>query len=182
MDNRLSVLIDHAATGDQAAFREIVSRYEPLIGNILKKYDIPHADFDQEDLRQEAVIALLDAVRSFKSEDGGVTFGLYAKICINNRMISHLRKTRKDIVPVSIRDLNESGGTDSDPENEVIAGEDYCNLLKLIDHELTAFEKSVFNLYILGKSYSGISAVLGCPQKSVDNAIYRIKNKIKKLI
>jgi RNA polymerase sporulation-specific sigma factor len=176
------VLIDHAATGDQAAFREIISRYEPLIGNILKKYDIPHAGFDQEDLRQEAVIALLGAVRSFKSEDGGVTFGLYAKICINNRMISHLRKTRKDIVPVSIRDLNESGGTDSDPENEVIAGEDYCNLLKLIDHELTAFEKSVFKLYILGKSYRGISAVLGCPQKSVDNAIYRIKNKIKKLI
>lgn len=188
MDDRLSALITNAAAGDQTAFYEIVRAFEPLIGSIIKKHDIRSAGYDDDDLRQEAVIALFGAVRTYNSENTGVTFGLYAKICINNRIISQLRKTRNDIIPIAIEEPDdiesdrEPIGTDYNPESEIIGRESYEALLNLIDENLTAYEKSVFKLYILDKSYREIAAALGSSQKSVDNAIYRIKNKIKKLI
>lgn len=68
------------------------------------------------------------------------------------------------------------------PENELIDKENYMSLLNLLDKNLSNYEKTVFKLYILNISYNEIAANLGTSQKSVDNAIYRIKNKIKKLI
>ena len=188
MDDRLSVLITNAAIGDQTAFHEIVKTFEPLIASMIKKYVIRSSDYDEDDLRQEATIALFGAVRTYNCTNFNVTFGLYAKICINNRIISHLRKIRNDNIPIIIQepdDINcniELFGTDYNPENEIIGRESYKTLLNLIDENLTSYEKSVFKLYILDKSYHEIAAVLGSSQKSVDNAIYRIKNKIKKLI
>ena len=187
MDDRLSALIINAAAGDQSAFYEIVRAFEPLIGSIIKKYEIRSAGYDDDDLRQEAVIALFGAVRTYNSENTCVTFGLYAKICINNRIISQLRKTRNDIIPIAIEEPDDiesdnEPGIDYNPESEIIGRESYEALLNLIDENLTAYEKSVFKLYILDKSYREIAVALGSSQKSVDNAIYRIKNKIKKLI
>lgn len=188
MNDRLSVLITNAAIGDQSAFRKILKAFEPLIGSIIKKYDIRIIDYDEDDLRQEVSIALFKAVRTYDCTNNGVTFGLYAKICINNRIISHLRKIRNEIIPSTIQDLNDINcnieyfSTDYSQENEIINKESYKTLLRLIDDNLTPCEKSVFKLYVLDKSYHEIAAVLGYPQKSVDNAIYRIKNKIKKLI
>lgn len=187
MEDRLSVLVADAAAGDQSAFYEIVKMFEPLIGNIIKKYNFRMAGYDDDDLRQEAVIALYGAVRTFDLQSTGVTFGLYAKICINNRIISRIRSSRNDIIPVNLEmqdaeDGESVYGTDINPESEIIGRESYNALLNLIDENLTAYEKSVFKLYILGKSYREIAVSLNSSQKSVDNAIYRIKSKIKKLI
>lgn len=188
MDDRLSVLITKAAIGDQTAFHEIVKTFEPLIAGIIKKYGIRNSDYDEDDLRQEATIALFGAVRTYNRTNYSVTFGLYAKICISNRIISHLRKIRHNIIPITIQEpddidgIIDSSGKDFNPENEIIGRESYNTLLNLIDKNLTPYEKSVFKLYILDKSYQEIAAVLGSSQKSVDNAIYRIKKKIKKLI
>ncbi len=188
MDDRLSVFITKAAIGDQTAFHEIVKAFEPLIVSIIKKYDIRNSDYDEDDLRQEATIALFGAVRTYNCSDYSITFGLYAKICINNRIISHLRKIKNNNIPIAKQDPDDINcnielfGTDYNPENEIIDKESYKTLLNLIDKNLTSYEKSVFKFYILDKSYREIAAVLGSSQKSVDNAIYRIKNKIKKLI
>ncbi len=186
MEDRLSALIKNASAGDHTAFRELITIYEPLIAGIVNKYEIYACDCDADDLRQEAAIALFGAVRSYDSNNG-VTFGLYAKICIKNRIISKVRKCHGITVPMTEKDTDDIFDpdftvADHDPENEVIGKESYHLLINLIDENLTVQEKSVFKLYIRNKSYNEIAAVLGIQQKSVDNAIYRIKKKIKKLI
>lgn len=51
-----------------------------------------------------------------------------------------------------------------------------------IDRELSGFEKQVLDLYLTGMSYSQIAKVLGREEKSTDNALQRLKSKIKKML
>ncbi len=55
-------------------------------------------------------------------------------------------------------------------------------LEKRMEQELSSFEKQVLDLYITGMSYSQIARVLGRDEKSTDNALQRLKSKIKKMI
>ena len=51
-----------------------------------------------------------------------------------------------------------------------------------IEEELSTFEKQVLDLYLTGMSYSQIARVLGRDEKSTDNALQRMKSKIRKVI
>ena len=55
-------------------------------------------------------------------------------------------------------------------------------LEKMIEEELSDFEKQVLDLYITGMSYSDIAKVLGRDEKSTDNALTRLKSKIRKML
>ena len=68
------------------------------------------------------------------------------------------------------------------PEDFVIDRENVEQLEKRMEQELSGFEKQVLDLYITGMSYSQIARVLGRDEKSTDNALQRVKGKIKKMI
>ena len=48
--------------------------------------------------------------------------------------------------------------------------------------ELSELEKQVFELHLTGMSYTEIAKVLGRDEKSTDNALQRMKTKIKKVL
>ena len=66
------------------------------------------------------------------------------------------------------------------PEEQVIDRENVQKLLKMIDTELSDFEKQVLDLYMTGMTYTQIAKVLGRDEKSTDNALHRMKSKIRK--
>ena len=68
------------------------------------------------------------------------------------------------------------------PEDLVIDKENVDRLEMLIDKELSSFEKQVLDLYLTGMGYQQIAKVLGRDEKSTDNALQRIKNKLKRAI
>ena len=146
--------------------------------------------FDRDEFRQEAVIAFYDAVKSFDTEQKNVTFGLYAKICIKNRLVSLLRrikaKTKKD-PDVKSAKRSRSGESDtaargsSDPEKKLIQREKLTALAEAAEGILSKYEKSIFDIYIQGASYREIADKVGKSEKSIDNAIYRIKVKLKNI-
>jgi len=82
-----------AKNGDGQAFSELAAKYSPLIGAAVEKYRRMCGE-STDDLHQEALLAFYRAVKTYDTEKKGVTFGLYAKICINNRMISILRSRK----------------------------------------------------------------------------------------
>ncbi len=170
-------LIKNTRSGDPAAFAMLSERYEPLILSMTAKL-LPLCDgsVDAEDFRQEALIALYTAAVNYR-EQGEVTFGLYAKICIRNRLISMIRSHRAD------RDADRflPEGLRPDPETSWIERESYRELEKRIKETLTDFEQRVLALYLQKKSYEAIASQLGVSVKSVDNAIYRLKTKLKRL-
>ena len=72
--------------------------------------------------------------------------------------------------------------SEQSPEEMVIDRENLEQLEKIIEKELSGFEKQVLDLYLTGMRYTQIAKVLGRDEKSTDNALQRIKNKLKKAI
>ena len=64
------------------------------------------------------------------------------------------------------------------PESILIEKEDLKNLKENIKLELSNMEYAVLQLFLEGKSYSEISKQMQITEKSVDNALARIRKKI----
>ena len=183
--SELDILLENVKGGKPLSFDAIYALYMPLIESTSKsycrRYNVCEAEFD--DVKQEAMIALYNAALTY---DVGkdVTFGAYAKVCIRNKILSYIRCFLENDIPVSL-DERENDWDEPDfdtPEQLIISKESLCHLNRRIDEMLTEFEKSVFALYIGDMSYADMAATLNKPKKSIDNAIHRIKAKLRKLI
>ena len=141
---------------------------------------------------KEALLALYKAARSYRSEeqkagqkegDGKVTFGLYAKICIRNRVISYARKlnTEKKRAEKAL-EAEKKAVVGSFADEFSAAVESNSEIRRIFDENTTPLEKQIFLMYLDKRSYKEIAQAVGKSEKSVDNAIYRVKSKIKKLL
>lgn len=167
-------LTDRVKSGDESAFGELSELFAPLIGAKISEY----ADvLEREEIKQIADIALFKAAMAYdvNKSNGEVTFGLYAKICINNQLLSELRKQKP---AVSALDEMLDIGVASH-EEAVVDRQYFSSKLKRKKSELTEYEKSVLSLYLDGCSYAEISSKLGKDFKSVANAVVRIKAKLR---
>ena len=70
--------------------------------------------------------------------------------------------------------LNEENKKENDEEME--------NIYNGVYKELSDFEKSVFDLKVMGLEYKEIASLLDKSYKSVDTALQRIRFKLKKLL
>ena len=71
---------------------------------------------------------------------------------------------------------------ETNPEELFIDKENVSGIEAIIEKELSSFEKQVLDLYLTGMSYSQIAKVLARDEKSTDNALQRLKAKIKKAV
>lgn len=190
MDQEQIVLesIKQIQSGDGDSFSALALIYKPLMVSLVGKAygdGSIFGDIGFEDLMQEASLALYSAAVNYDIGQSEVTFGLYAKICIKNRLITLRRRcvSRKNRQKRAEREQRTAQRTDrlSEPfvRNRSI---DASELAKTADQVLSGLEKRVFALYADGLSYKEIAADLQLSEKSVDNAIYRIKCKLKKFI
>lgn len=179
-DNRLAAI----KNGDKAAFEELLGSYEPLILAETARTLSGFEEFsgEAEEMRQEGRLALYDAAMGYR-ENTEVTFGLYAKVCIHNRLVSYLRKLvsrkrREQRAAALARAEAEKGRRSAD--DIAYAYERSEEVRRLLESEATELEKAVFLMYLEKKSYAEIAREIGRSAKSVDNAISRVKAKIKK--
>ena len=179
-------LIIAARNGDQEAFSCIFHQYLPLIRKTLSSFAASFDALEREDALQEALIALYQAVQSYRGD--GVAFGAYAGVCIKNRLISYLRSEKKSQQSswVLISELADGESADiidtaATPEQSFIDREAFHTFFQTIMANFTSLEKRVFLLYVDGYSYKEIANSLNISEKSVDNAITRLRTKLKKL-
>ncbi len=186
-DNEVSVaeLITLVRQGDQRAFSLLCKKYEGMITALVSSFSsrIPSDIFSREDLHQEGLMAFYRAACSYKlSED--VTFGLYAKTCVRNAMISLLRKSlsikRKQAAAQRKREVKSEKDVLT-VMLEASAGQDeLSDAGRAILAILTDFEKDVLRCYTKKMSYAQMANELSVSTKAVDNALYRIRKKVKK--
>ena len=165
-------LIADAKCGSEAAFEELTRQYLPMLNSLTERFFrlVPYGLESFDDLYQETLVAFYRAVTTFDCRQDNVSFGLYAKICVRNRLISVLRKLRSPKKHGSANDLQKT-------EESRASLFDQKELDAVSEKLLTRYEKSVFSMYIDGKSYKSIALVLGKSEKSVDNALFRAKSK-----
>jgi RNA polymerase sporulation-specific sigma factor len=177
-----------AKHGDSDAFRRLLTAYSPLMTSLANQFysDEIAADAGIDDLMQEASIALYNAVMSY-TEGKNTTFGLYAKICIKNRLVSFLRHVcakNSNIGKEALEKLIDSSVMPNEdiPLERLISGEEVECLQKKIRSALTDYEYSVFLLIAKGAATSEAAAILNVGEKSVLNAMARAKAKLRKII
>ena len=178
-------LIDLVISGDSNAFSTLVEIYNPMLKKILNVYTTEKmSKEDVEDLGQEALIAFYRAIINFDKEQNKVEFGLYAKICVTNSMISLKRAAAKKSNESFIGD--EEMNSISDPDGEVSKffemRESERELGEQIEKTLSAYENEVWSYYVNGYSSKEIAVKLNSSEKSIDNAIFRIRRKLKTLL
>jgi RNA polymerase sporulation-specific sigma factor len=83
--------------------------------------------------------------------------------------------------PVELVNVLESD-IENNPEQLMIDQENVAHIEAIIDKELSSFEKQVLDLYLTGMSYSQIAKVLSRDEKSTDNALQRLKAKLRKVV
>ena len=184
-NNEIKKLIDLVVSGDSDAFSSLVEKYSPMLKKILSAYTTEDmSKEDVEDLSQEELIAFYRAVINFDREQEDVEFGLYAKVCITNSMISYKRAMAKKSKESLIGD--EEMNSILDPDGEVSRiielRESERELGAQIEKSLSEYENEVWSYYVNGYSSRQIAQELNSNEKSIDNAIFRIRKKLKTLL
>lgn len=191
-------LIQYISENNEEANNIMFKKYEPLIIGIAKKMFKYGSKYGLElnDLIQEGMLALSDAITNFSDQKEAI-FYTYAKTCVERKMISlvissNRLKHRILNESISIESTNDNGETTNleylfkddrdNPENILLSEEYEKELIKKAEKILTPFELQVFELKLNGFDYREIAEMLDKEPKSIDNALQRIKNKIKECI
>lgn len=192
-------LITILRDGDKNITDYLMEKYKDLVKSKARSMYILGADSD--DLIQEGMIGLFKAIRDY---DAGrdASFFTFAKLCISRQMYTAIEASnRMKNMPLNTYVSLTAGSlfSDSDddkkileevleatkelgPEERIIDDENAMGLMNRITQVLSDFEKSVLGLKITGMNYVEIAQVLGKDAKSTDNAIGRIKTKVKKIL
>lgn len=187
-------LIYYINENNEEAKNLIIKKYEPLIGSMASRMlqSCPYLGLEKSDLIQEGMIGLNHAIGYF-NEQKDITFYTFAKKCIERRLISTIIAAKR----LKYRNLNESISFDTEedgaldcflkdnstnPEKIVIDAKETEDLIALIKNKLTGLELQVFDLMLSYFNYREIAKILDKEPKQIDNAIQRIKNKVREEI
>ena len=184
-NNDVEKLIKLVIAGASDAFSALVEQYNPMLKKILSAYTTEEmSKEDVEDLGQEELIAFYRAIINFDADQKDVEFGLYAKICVTNSMISYKRAAAKKSNESLIGD--EEMNSITDPDGEIPKffemRESERELGEQIEKTLSGYENQVWSYYVNGYSSKEIATKLNSSEKSIDNAIFRIRRKLKTLL
>lgn len=140
------------------------------------------SDADRQDLLQEGRIALFRACRRYRPARG--PFAPYARLVIRRHMNRAASKMIQRNAVECAHDFPESLGSPDlrdarSPENLVMEDESRREFARNMSKNLTHLESDVLSLFLQGMSYREMARRLKRPAKSVDNALRRIRAKVK---
>lgn len=159
---------------------------------------------DEEDLIQEGMIGLFQAIRGYE-KDKESSFATFARLCIKRQVYSAVTASnRKKHQPLNtyvsfdepafaeisgfskdrdqtVEDVISAAEEHTNPEKIMLDREQVDMIESVIVERLSNLEKKVLNLYLEGKSYDDIASELKKSRKAIDNAIQRIRKKFTSL-
>ncbi len=179
-----NTLVLQAKSGNTESLTQLIERYSETIKQ--KAFSFNNLNgIENEDLFQEGMIGFVSAVYSF-DESKNVQFSTYASTLAVRKMISAVRKSNnKSNLPmkyfISLEDENDLLPSFPSPEETLISNEEFDLINSFIENNLSKSEKKVLKLHLLGLAYSEIAEILERDEKFVDNALQRIRRKLRKL-
>lgn len=182
-DNELLSVVHAERNGRSGrdAVSVLILRYLKLV---LKRAHALSGDYsDVEDLTQEGLLALYKAIESY-DPSRGASFSAFANTCVSNRIKTVAAGFAKinDSRVTSDDDSGDIAVSDASPENICLEKESSRSLNSEISSVLSPREIRVFGLYLDGLSYREIADKLDVTEKSVDNAMFRIRKKLRELV
>ena len=192
-------LLDYAVNdANEDASELLYQKYQPVIIGFAKKM-LPYCEnggLELNDLIQEGMLGLNNAMIHF-NEQKDITFYTFACTCIKRKIISAAISTRRlkhkalnESIPFEMSGQDQNlisldyilKDTTTDPEYVLLNSERNQILSHLIKDQLTDFELQVFELKMNHFSYDEIASILDRNKKAVDNALQRIKSKMRQIL
>ncbi len=182
-DQTDEMLVCAFQAGNTEVFPQLVARYLKLIRRKACSFREIFS-LEREDLYQEGLLGLFDAASTYVA-DGRASFETYAGRCISNRIVSAVRRSasRKNAflnhaMPIeAVADLG--AGDASDPQVLVENRDELDSVLQNAHVSLSAFERKALSLYLGGYRRAEIERVLGIPARAFDNAMARVRKKLR---
>ncbi len=174
-------LVSRAKAGDSVALSMLIEKYSDYILKKACSYKSLYG-IDSEDLYQEGMIGFVSSVYSF-DDSYGTKFSTYSSVIYSRNMLTAIRKTNKDVSSyidsnISIDD-SELLSQHPSPEDVVLYDEKLNEVISFAKSNFSKTEQKVFKLILLGISYVEIAEILDCNVKSIDNAVQRIRRKLR---
>lgn len=167
-------LVRKSATS-QEAIKELIHRYSDLV---LKKATYRSNSFiEADDLMQEGLMALVSAISTY--DLSSVTkFSTYANTCISNRIKNFINRNLSlgNRLDCDVEEISEVS-----PETILMEKEKIEQFVEDITGHLSEYEWKVLRLYLKGSTYDKMARHLNITTKAVDNAMQRIRRKLKRV-
>lgn len=179
------------------AFAELIKRYSRAIYTWTRPFFNDRV-IDREDLLQEARFAFLAAVRVYNPSLSSLF--TFAQLCVSRKLCSVARShgRLKNMPPAPVIPLSGSAGwwdsddrsliesvADSDavdPVEEAIACDSARRIISIASCALSSLEFEVFKGLAAGDSYRELATEMGVEPKTVDNAAFRARRKLRDLM
>ena len=185
-------LIGKLREGEKDVENYIMRKYMPLVRKSTNAMYLIGGE--KEDLIQEGMMGLMDAVRNYNPEREA-SFFTFAELCITRHLNSVIEASnRKKHAPlnnyISFSNQDEADGVDLEqiisdqsigPEQILIEKERKKEFFIKLEEKLSSMEKKVLYLYLEGNDYLQIAEIMQKSSKSIDNALQRIRAKGKLL-
>lgn len=186
-------LAERIQSGDTAAFDLLHARYERLLQQTTYRYFLVGGD--REDLLQIARLGLWRAARMFQPGKGS-TFGSWVKFIVRREMADAIRYTMRESrrLPSQALSLDAPAQqTDhstltmantwvdktASAEQPLEQAEQVRELIGMLARCLTTLEWRVFIHLLAHRSMDDTARQLGLPRKSIDNARWRVRHKVR---
>lgn len=193
-----SELILRLHSNDEEAKDILFAKYKYIIDTEIKKYSqiARMLGYDYNDLYQDALLGFSDGIVSYR-DDKKTALPSFITLCVDRRLQVSIRKVNTiknkvlndslsleyvyDKYTSPLMDLL-SDNCENDPLENILKEEDLNELVVLIKNNLSAGELEVYEFLVNGLKYDQIATILGKTPKQVDNAIQRLKSKIRKIL
>jgi RNA polymerase sigma-70 factor (ECF subfamily) len=174
-----------AAQGREAAFRELLTRYERPVFSLI--YRMVRDRTQAEDLAQEAFVRAFNAIGTYKTS---YKFSNWILKIANNHTIDHLRKRRLDTV--SIHGSPHATTADEASQTELVVASTDENPLEYLEHkELgSQIERAIGSLraeyrtavilrHVEGYAYDEIAEIMEVPLGTVKTYLHRARAELR---
>ncbi len=189
-------LVELTQKGDAAAEETLLIRYKAVVRAKGGIYYI--AGGDGNDIAQEGMIGLVKAIRSYDPAQGA-SFSTYAQLCITRQIISAIRGASREKhaplnealsldLPVGAAEDGSTladvipAGPASDPELAAVNTEILKVVLQPKNASFSKLEHVVIRYMVAGKNCREIADLTGKTPKQIDNAVQRVRSKIRKAL
>ena len=184
-------LIEKLRAGDEKIMDYILDKYKPLVRKKANTMYLIGGDTD--DLIQEGMIGLFKAIRDYNKEKES-SFYHFAELCISRQIYTVVEASnRKKHAPLNsyvslYSGTNEDGvvladslttGAMENPEQMMIDQENLVLFVERLKERLSKMERQVLDYYLAGLNYQQIALEMAKSPKTIDNALQRIKAKVK---
>ena len=184
-------LIEKLRGGDDKIMEFILDKYKPLVRKKANAMYLIGGDTD--DLIQEGMIGLFKAIRDYNKEKES-SFYHFAELCISRQLYTVVEASnRKKHAPLNsyvslYSGTNEDGVVLADslttsamenPEQMMIDQENLVLFMEHLKDRLSKMEGQVLDFYLAGLNYQQIAEEMGKSPKAIDNALQRIKAKVR---